>query len=40
MEMDLPLGSDIMAEIMEGPKAKERMEYEIFSRFNATGSHA
>jgi len=30
-------GSDIMTEIMNGPKAEERMEYELFSRFNTTG---
>ena len=38
LENDFPAGSDIMTEIMEGPKAKERMEYELFSRLNATGS--
>ena len=35
MEHDFS-GSDMMTEIIDGPKAKERMEYEIFSRFNAT----
>ena len=32
-ETDFPPGSDIMGEIMEGPKAAERMEFELFSRF-------
>ncbi|PUU75871.1 hypothetical protein B9Z19DRAFT_1089387 [Tuber borchii] len=36
-EMDLPPGSDIIGQIMSGPKAKERMEFELFSRFNAQG---
>jgi len=40
LENDFPPGSDIMTEIMDGPKAKERMEYEFFSRLNATGSRA
>ncbi|PUU80410.1 HNH endonuclease-domain-containing protein [Tuber borchii] len=40
MENDFPPGSDIMTEIMDGPKAAERMEYELFSRFNAMGSRA
>ena len=31
-EHDFPLGSDIMEDIRNGPKAAERMEYEIFSR--------
>lgn len=31
-EIDFPPGSDMMGEIMEGPKAAERMEYELFSR--------
>jgi len=35
LENDFPPGSDIMTEIMEGPKAAERMEYELFSRLNA-----
>ncbi|PUU73776.1 HNH endonuclease-domain-containing protein [Tuber borchii] len=35
LENDFPSGSDIMAEIMDGSKAAERMEYELFSRFNA-----
>jgi len=36
-ETDFPAGSDVMGEIMRGPKAGERMEFELFSRFNATG---
>ncbi len=32
-ENDFPPGSDIMGEIQEGPKAAERMEFELFSRF-------
>ena len=40
VEMDFPPGSDIMTEIMDGPKAAERMEYELFSRFNASRPHA
>jgi len=40
LEHDFPPGSDIMTEIMDGPKAAERMEYELFSRFNAKGPHA
>jgi len=27
--------SDVMSEIMRGPKAGEGMEFELFSRFNA-----
>ncbi|KAG0638810.1 hypothetical protein HOY80DRAFT_1137223 [Tuber brumale] len=34
-ETDFPAGSDMMGEIMRGPKAGERMEFELFSRFNA-----
>ena len=40
LEHDFPPGSDIMTEIMNGPKAEERMEYELFSRLNAIGSRA
>ena len=36
-EHDFPAGSDVMGEIMRGPKAGERMEFELFSRFNAMG---
>ena len=32
-ETDFPPGSDILREIREGPKAAERMEFEIFQRF-------
>ncbi|KAG0633826.1 hypothetical protein HOY80DRAFT_989743 [Tuber brumale] len=39
-ENDFPPGTDMMGEIMSGPKAGERMEFELFSRFNAAeGSH-
>jgi hypothetical protein len=31
-ECDFPPGSDIMGEIMSGPKAGELMEFELFSR--------
>ena len=31
-EIDVPPGSDMLGEIREGPKAAERMEFEIFSR--------
>ncbi|KAL0634243.1 hypothetical protein Q9L58_006861 [Maublancomyces gigas] len=31
-ETDFPPGSDMMGEIMEGPKAAERLEFEFFSR--------
>ncbi|KAL0639311.1 hypothetical protein Q9L58_001537 [Maublancomyces gigas] len=31
-ELDFPPGSDMIGEIMEGPKAAERMEFELFSR--------
>jgi len=34
-ETDFPPGSDIMGQIMSGPKAGERMEFELFGRFNA-----
>ena len=33
-ETDFPPGSDIMGQIMSGPKAGERMEFELFGRFN------
>jgi hypothetical protein len=36
-EHDFPPGTDMMGEIMSGPKAGERMEFELFSRFNAAG---
>lgn len=31
-EHDFPPGSDIMGDICNGPKAVERMEFEIFNR--------
>jgi hypothetical protein len=31
-EHDFPPGSDIMGEIRRGPKAAERMEFELFDR--------
>jgi len=31
-ECDFPPGSDIVGEIMSGPKAGERMEFELFTR--------
>ena len=31
-ECDFPPGSDVMGEIMSGPMAAERMEFELFSR--------
>ena len=38
LEDDFPAGSDVMGSIMRGPKAGERMELALFSRFNAMGS--
>ena len=32
-EIDFPPGSDILGEIREGPKAAERMEFELFNHF-------
>ena len=37
-ETDFPPGSDMMGEIMSGPKAAERMEFELFGRLNAIES--
>ena len=34
-ETDFPLGSDIMGQIVNGPRAAERMEFELFGRLNA-----
>jgi len=31
-EFDFPPGSDMMGEIMSGPRAGDRMEFELFSR--------
>ena len=36
-EHDFPPGSDIVGSILEGPKAAERIEFELFSRFAAKG---
>jgi hypothetical protein len=32
LEFDFPPGSDIMGEIASGPRAEDRMEFELFSR--------
>jgi hypothetical protein len=34
-EHDFPPGSDIMGQILRGPKAAERMEFELFDRLGA-----
>lgn len=34
-EFDFPPGSDMMGEILAGPKAQERMEFELFTRLGA-----
>ncbi|KAI9774360.1 MAG: hypothetical protein M1840_004254 [Geoglossum simile] len=34
-ECDFPPGSDMMGEILSGPRARELMEFELFSRFAA-----
>jgi hypothetical protein len=34
-EHDFPPGSDIMGDIISGPKASERMEFELFNRLGA-----
>ena len=34
-EHDFPPGSDIVGEILRGPKPGERMEFELFSRLGA-----
>lgn len=31
-EHDFPPGSHVMDEVLQGPKAAERMEFELFSR--------
>jgi len=31
-EYDFPPGSDMIGEIMDGPKAGDRMEFELFAR--------
>ncbi|KAG0642747.1 hypothetical protein HOY80DRAFT_881095 [Tuber brumale] len=37
-ETDFPPGSDVMGDIINGPKPRERMEFELLTRFNAMGS--
>ncbi|KAK9320929.1 hypothetical protein V1517DRAFT_354137 [Lipomyces orientalis] len=37
-EADFPDGSDMMGEILSGPRAAERMEAELFSRLNRVSS--
>ena len=32
-EIDFPPGSDVLGEMCGGPKAAERMEFELFNRF-------
>lgn len=34
-EHDFPPGSDIVGDILDGPKSAERMEFELFSRLAA-----
>jgi hypothetical protein len=34
-EHHFPPGSDIVGDILQGPKAGERMEFELFSRLGA-----
>jgi len=34
-EHDFPPGSNIMGDIMSGPRAAERMEFEFFNRLGA-----
>jgi hypothetical protein len=34
-EHDFPPGSDIIGDILRGPKSAERMEYELFGRLAA-----
>jgi len=36
-EHDFPPGSDIVGDILRGPMAAERMEFELFGRFAAQG---
>lgn len=37
-EHDFPPGSDIVGDILKGPKAAERMEFELFSRLAGNGT--
>lgn len=39
-EMDFLPGSDMMGQIMNGPRAAERMEFELFTRINAQGTRS
>ena len=32
-EIDFPPGSDMVGEILHGPRAAERMEFKLFTRF-------
>ena len=34
-EHDFPPGSDMVGVVLSGPKAAERMEFELFSRLSA-----
>jgi hypothetical protein len=36
-DQDFPPGSDMVGEILSGPRGPERMEFELFSRFAALG---
>ncbi len=35
LEHDFPPGSDMMSQIVEAPRAAERMEFELFGRLSA-----
>jgi hypothetical protein len=35
-ENDFPPGSDIVSEVLRGSKAAEKMEFELFSRLEAS----
>ncbi len=35
-ENDFPPGSDVVGEVLSGPKAAERIEFELFSRLEAS----
>lgn len=37
-ENDFPPGTDMVGEIMSGPRAGERMEFELFARLVMTGN--
>ena len=39
-EHDFPPGSDIIGDILSGPKAAERMEFELFNRLAVQGEIA